>query len=521
MAKATSDVGKSGLNITWGGVDDDFLIQWRGPQKVKRIAEMLDNSPIIGALRLAIELPILDVDWKPTSEAGENDPRLQIINDSIANLQQSFSTHLSEALLSPFYGWHLFAMNYERIGGRLLWKEFKALGHDTIQEWQERERGRYAVQQYKWIYSDIIEPDRLLHYRFRSNRNSPEGKSILRPAWIPYYYVKGLTATEAIAYERNGAGYPVVVAPEGADMADGGTDSEAAEILVRNVRLDQQSGVVVPFGWDFHFESPGQLQDFDKPITRHESRMLMSALSQFLMVGMNNIGARATVEGGVDFFTLALNSMADNLADTVTKQAIAELLRLNGYSADDIKMGHSPVGDIDLNQVINVLRGGFTTWSDQDEDWLRQLLRMPERDQTTERPSRNPQPPQLQNKQPIPEEEYTYYAAVAGKKKANTPNRNTNQQIADYYDEMARLAEQARLGNIERQDFEERMRDITSAAILLAFLLAGGNPQNRVGQQRLAEMQRKAAESIPRLADDIYAGRYGETETQTADVGRD
>jgi len=526
MAKGNSlvDVGGTGLQLGWGGVDDDFLRQWRGKDKIKRVGEMLDNSPIIGAERLAIELPIMDVDWTAVSDEGENDPRLALINDSIKNMQAPLSVHISESLLSPFYGWHLFAINYERVNGRMLWKEFKALGHETIQEWQPRDRGRWAVKQYAWVYPDVIEPERLIHYRFRNNRNNPEGKSILRPAWIPYYYVKNLITTEAVSYERNGAGFPAVSSPEGADMVEGGTDRNTAEVFVRNIRLDQQSGIVLPYGWGFEFKSPGGIQDFDKPITRHETRMLMASLAQFLMVGMNNIGARATLEGGLDFFTLALNAIADGIADTLTERAVAPLLKLNGYDTEGITMTHSPVGAIDTGKIIEVLKGGFVSWGEQDEAWLRQLLRMPERDETMGRSQPLVEPPP-------PDDMMTIYAAKptpkynkdgkGTRKYDKTGNQTVDERIEGYYHQIDELAERATRGAIPRQEFEARMRDLTTAAILLAFLLAGGNPQSSAGQNRLTTMQRQAGESIPKLADDIYNGRYSKSVALTEERAKE
>lgn len=94
-------VGATGLRTTWGGVGDDFLNEWRGSQKVKRVQEMLYNSPIIAAVQMSIEMPILDIDWNFTSQAGKNDKRLNFFNDSLDSMLHSFSDHILESLLSP------------------------------------------------------------------------------------------------------------------------------------------------------------------------------------------------------------------------------------------------------------------------------------------------------------------------------------------------------------------------------------------------------------------------------------
>ena len=80
--------------------------------------------------------------------------------------------------------------------------------------------------------------------------------------------------------------------------------------------------------------------DTDMVINRYDKRMLMATLSQFIMLGMDNVGALATFEGATDFFILTLNAVADTIAETFTKFAVARLLELNGYDPDGVRLEH-------------------------------------------------------------------------------------------------------------------------------------------------------------------------------------
>ena len=75
------DIGDTGLNTTgWGEIGDEFLREWQGAgEKAKRVREMLHNSPVISALRLAIEMPLRDIDWQFVSDDGEDDPRVALL----------------------------------------------------------------------------------------------------------------------------------------------------------------------------------------------------------------------------------------------------------------------------------------------------------------------------------------------------------------------------------------------------------------------------------------------------------
>jgi hypothetical protein len=245
----TQDVGSTGLGIRWGVVKDDYLREWNMGDKAKTVDEMLRNSAVIGALRFAIEMSIKATDWWFESDLGENDQRVMLADEALGNLRHSWGDHLSDALLSIFYGWSMFTITYEAVNGRLLWRKFKPLKHSTLMRWLYDDDGGLAgIQQWPTDWREPIDIERMVIYKIRSNFGNPEGESILRPAYPDYYYAKNLKSLEGIAYERNGAGYPSVTLPEGADTSD---ESETSDIgrankMVRNVRNDEQAGIVLP-----------------------------------------------------------------------------------------------------------------------------------------------------------------------------------------------------------------------------------------------------------------------------------
>jgi len=335
----TNDIGNSGLEKTYGRIEDDFLREWNGEEKVKRVKQMTMNSPVIGAAVMAIELQLRDIDWTFTSDLGPEDPRLELANEALANID--FDEHLAAALNAAWYGWAVFTETIEYKDGRAVWSRFKELGHDTIMRWLYEGNEQLAgLQQWPHLWREPIPLTRMVHYRLRSPLDSPEGRSLLRPAWLPFYYATGLQEIEAIGIERNLAGLPVITPPMGADTDSGGDDMTQANLIVRNVRNDEQGGVVLPpptgegdhMRWRFELMTSSGVSkavDTNLVISRYEKRMLMSFLAQFLMLGMDNVGAMSTFEGGGDFFTSAINAIADTIADQFTDQPLRRLMTLN------------------------------------------------------------------------------------------------------------------------------------------------------------------------------------------------
>ena len=387
------DIGDTGLNTTgWGEIGDEFLREWQGAgEKAKRVREMLYNSPVISALRLAIEMPLRDIDWQFVSDDGEDDPRVALLNEAQAAMSHSWDDHITDALDFLWYGWSMFTITYRQDGGRILWRKLKPLAHDTLQRWQfEDDGGLKGVQQWPHLWPEPIPIERMVIYRFRRARGNPEGESILRPAWTSWYYAKNIQHIEAVGIERNLAGLPVIHLPEKADMTEGddpSADVNRARKIVADVRNDEQAGLVLPFGWEFSLTASagaGKAGDTDLIINRYDKRMLMATLSQFLMLGMDSVGSMATFEGATDFFTLTLNAVADIISETFTKFAAARLLELNGFDPNGVRLEHSPAGSVRPEVIAEALSkvgaGGFITWTAADEVWLRSLFRLPERE---------------------------------------------------------------------------------------------------------------------------------------------
>lgn len=383
MAQTLSEIGSAGLEQFGGFIQQDFLQDWRGKKAYKNANEMRLNSPVIAALINAIEQSVRSVDWQWTSDVGEEDPRLQLIQDSLDGMSHSWNDHVIEALTFLPFGFAPFEIVYKRDGGRILWRKFAIRGQDTVENWVFDDEGgiagfRQAIMGKAPVFIPI---ERLILYRSRVERNNPEGRSILRPAYIPYYYAKNIAQIEAIGVERDLAGLPVLKLPEGSDP--GGSDADEAKKLVRRVRNDEQAGLVLPFGWEFELVNSGgsRLFDTNEIISRYEKRMLMSALAQFLVLGMDNVGSLALSADQTDFFNMSVNATADIIAEAVTKHAIPRLMRLNGMDDAGLRLEHSPAGDVDMQKLTASLQAAapMLTWTVDDEIWLRGAFGLPEK----------------------------------------------------------------------------------------------------------------------------------------------
>lgn len=378
------EIGRVGL------ADIEFLTDLNSSsRRFKVYREMLLNSPVVSALLTAIEQSVRSVDWQFTSDQGDEDERTVFLQECLDGMSLSWADHVTEALTFLPFGWSLFEIVYERDpSGRIVWRKLAPRAQDSLDHWMYDDAGGLAAftqrpaPDYKLRTIPI---DKLVLYRTRVERNNPEGRSILRAAYLSYYYAKNIQQIEAIGIERDLAGLPVIKLPPGADTSSGSnSDATLANKLVRRIRQDEEAGVVLTPGWELELLSTGGSRQFDtdKIISRYENRILMSALAQFLMLGAEGVGSLALSRDQTDLFTLSVNTTADIIADTFGKYAVPRLLELNGMDPEGVTFSHSPAGDVDITQVAEFLSkvSSFITWTPADEVWLRQIGKLPEID---------------------------------------------------------------------------------------------------------------------------------------------
>lgn len=250
-------------------------------------------------------------------------------------------------------------------------------------------------------------------FRTESAKDNPEGRSILRNAYRPWYFKRRIQEIEAIGIERDLAGLPVFHVPEGTDIWDD-TDSEMIKInaaltkMVKSVRRDEYEGLVLPHGFEFELVSTGGARQFDTNaiINRYDTKIAMTVLADFLMLGHNKVGSFALSSDKTELFSVAISSFLDVICETFNNQSIPALIDINGDHFNGItdypKMRHGEIEDVDIKsagQYIKDMAGiGILVPDDGLEDYVREIGHLPERttDSRREDPARTKQQNQSQ-----------------------------------------------------------------------------------------------------------------------------
>lgn len=427
MAKLDlSEFGSTGLKYSGGTIYDEFLTILRGKRGARVYREMADNDPTIGSILYAIEKVILRLDWrmepfKDKSADGETEPQdtevSEFFQSCIEDMSDSWDVTVSSILSMLIYGYSFHEIVYKVRGGdskdtkrrskfsdgKIGWRKFAIRGQETIWQWMiDDEGGIQGMIQSDPSSGITIKPipiEKALLFRVKAQKNNPEGRSLLRNAYRPWYYKHRIEEIEAVGIERDLAGLPIAYIPpeylSSGASADQVAFRNAIEQIVQNVKRNEQEGIVMPLMYDESghkmFElnlltSGGSRQfDTDKIIQRYDQRIAMSVLSDFILLGHDRVGSFSLGTAKMDLWSMAVDAIATSIAEVVNQYAIPRLMKLNNMDTERPPyLTYGEVSHIDLGEIadyVSKLANSGMIISDPNlEDYLRDLGGLPAAD---------------------------------------------------------------------------------------------------------------------------------------------
>lgn len=423
--KVLDVLGVTGLNRQDGIINEEWLRQLEGTKGVKIYTEMRDNDPVIGAILYAIKTLVRQTKASvhPTGTSDKHHEYAKFVNECLSDMSVSWPDFLSEVLSMLPFGWSYFETMYKiRKGhtkdpktnsvfadGRIGWRKFGIRSQDTLDHWEFSNEGeilgmwQLAPPNYNLTYLPI---DKCIHFRTETHKNNPEGRSILRNAYRSWFYSKRIQEVEAIGIERDLAGLPVMQIPLEL-LSSNATAAQKAIVdefrdMIQKIRRDEYEGVVIPSETDIDGNPSGfklsllssggrRPLDVNEIVKRYESRTALSVLGEFVLLGMDAHGSFALASSKTTLFAQALGTYLQTIATTFNEQAIAPLMRLNGFKDADCypKLVFSDIETPEIRDLGAALTGlasaGLITPDDSLEQWIREFANLPPVDSAPER----------------------------------------------------------------------------------------------------------------------------------------
>lgn len=418
-----SQVGVAGLKVSNGNVAEEFLPALRFPKQNMIYKEMQYNDPIVGGMLFAIEMIIRKVSWnlEPASDSVRAKEVAAFVEECRHDMEKSWAETINDILSFLPYGFCVTEKLFKRRVGHKEkdlrykskysdnlwgWRKFPMRSQDTIYRWAftEDDKGGYAPPM-QGDTSDLVgcvqrDPnngnlifiprDKFLLFRTNSRKDNPEGISILRQAYRPWYFKKTIEEIEAIGVERNMKGIPIIGIPP-AYLSESATPDqkrvvETMKDIGTSIRANEQACVVMPNAYDERGnplftldllgskQTSGTLFDTDKIIARYSTSIAQTVLADFIMMGNQSVGSYALSNNKVKMFHSAISAWLDNIADVFNKDAIPQLVELNGWDVLDApSLKYGTIDNHSIEELTNFLAkltdSGFLDPTPELRDW--------------------------------------------------------------------------------------------------------------------------------------------------------
>lgn len=389
---------------------DEFLAKLRGMQGIKTFREMKDNDPIVGAVLTAMDMMIRAVEWKvtPYDDSADAVALADLCRDALfQDMDTTFEELVTEILSFLPFGFAVFEQVLKRReDGYITIAKIAPRAQWSLERFIITNEGEYqGVRQRTWRGSVDIPINKLLHFKTASNNRDPAGRSVLRNAYIPYYYSTHIREIEAMSIERELNGLPVGRVPSEYLSASASADAKAfvaqfkeilssiknngkaSVILPSNLQEDGEGRLSDKYEVDMSLVSSTGSRDVDtsKTILRNDQDIARSVMADFVMLGVNDRGSFAMSESKSDLFLKALEGHTGTIKTVFQSQLFKRLAQLNGFSPKITPtLTHGPIKPVSLEQLgefVDRLAGAGAPLFPDDklENHLRGRVGLPER----------------------------------------------------------------------------------------------------------------------------------------------
>lgn len=408
--------GLKGARPMEGWLYDEFLPQLRGIRGAQIYRQMMDNDPIIGAalftfsmLLRSVAWTVVPVDQSPKAIAAKEWVESVLFQDMLT----PFGDVMSDILSFIGFGFAPAEVTYKVRRGKqkdprrsskfddrtIGVSKIGVRAQDTIWRWHFDNWGELnALEQYRIGETNAMIPaDKLLLFRTTSALSNPEGRSVLRNAYITWVRKGTIEEAEGRAAIRS-AGMVVMRIPS-LFLDPGASGDELAvanayRAIADKTAKDQMGSVVLPSDVDPNTKAP--LYDIKyvttegtRPVNmtdiveRYDKRMLSSVLADFILLGQQSVGSFALSDSKTAMFSKACGAFLSVIDDQFNRVLLSRLWELNAFD-EDVKPKVQP-GDLeapDLGKlglfILQLAQSGAQLFPDPElEAKLKRLANLP------------------------------------------------------------------------------------------------------------------------------------------------
>lgn len=226
----------------------------------------------------------------------------------------------------------------------------------------------------------------IAYYRIGAEGDNWEGVSMLRPAYKHWLMKDAIERIDAIAQERESVGVPLCYPPTSATPGQ----LDAMEDVLSAMRTNEQGYIIAPGpkagagaqdgqGWLIEilgYDRTGTGRDPQPSLTYHTQKIYASVIAEFIRLGHETTGARATAQVQVEPFLQSIEALSRNI-EMQLQRLVDKLIAYNrpkAKAAPRIKL--SKIDATSLTQLADYVQKLATAGALLPDQALEEYLRL-------------------------------------------------------------------------------------------------------------------------------------------------
>lgn len=377
-------------------VGEDYNPKLDGQAAMQVYDEMRRADGQVQSTLLAIKLPLKSATWRvdPPDDAQPAERELadfcQACLFDVGAMRDSWSYVLDHLLLKLDFGCSVL----ERIwtlgdDGKVRLKRLAPRLPTTIERWilDPVTSELQQIEQQAWKHGQygtfLLDADRCVVSVNNREGDNYYGRSVLRSAYLHWYLKSQLYRIDAVKHDRYGVGVPEAIL----DKDETFTTDELAAIdrTLENISAKERARVRHSSKVTYKILTPdgsaGGTADLMTSVEHHNAMIARTALAGFMSQGEQKHGSYGMGSRLTDFFSNALESVADDTCHDLNLRVIKALCDLN-FPMQGRRYPHlsvANISDVDVKELCDALKtlGTHITPEDDLEDTLRKLMNLP------------------------------------------------------------------------------------------------------------------------------------------------
>lgn len=387
---ATKAILGPGLKIWKGLLDEEYLPDLKPWSKAAKIYVEMADDAVIGSLLDAVWTPLLSSEFAsvPASQSDEDKKAADFLENNLDGMvDTSWREHVEEMLRFLVFGFAIAEKVLKKHkDGHIHLETLIPVGQDTLWDWGENLDEFGNVVEFRQLdpitgKQNSAPLNKLLHFTFRSRKRDPQGYSLLRGLYRPWFFKKNLEVIEAIGAERDIGGTPIFKLGEQRLEEADITDLKATG---KGLRMDEAAYIILPQGVELSpYGGGSKIYNVREMIRDWQHIIRQRFFADFISQGSEQVGTQALAREQTTFFGLILRSIQLSMMEVWQKQLVEFLFSFNRFEGAIPHLDWKPAGKLQVQSLaqalMNMISAKVITPDPELEDHFRKIAGLPER----------------------------------------------------------------------------------------------------------------------------------------------